>query len=515
MQRRRPFQPMGMALLCLGVAAFVSLQCTDRDAASTTPARASSEGERLMRQHCGTCHLPVPAKALDRTTWRTRVLPAMASKVGIGTLWGEYYPKTIDSTGSSISIEAWASIVEHYERTAPDTLDQPAPPASLQTRLPLFSVRTPQWEAPDPPATVFVQLDPVARQIYYTDALTRTLHRTDQTMAMPTVVRSNELGVDLHFVEDQTTGLRHAIGTSIGTMRAIDNANGAVWALDLSTDSIRVLASGLPRPVRSIPEDFNRDGLRDWIVCGFGHTQGGLFLLEQQTDGTFTTNVLRGVPGAVDAQVGDFNRDGYPDVMALFAHGNEGVWLFTNDGRGGFSSRNLLRFPPVYGSTDFQVADFNNDGALDVLYVSGDNADFSAIPKPYHGIYIFINQGNFEYEQSYFYHFDGATEAIAEDFDADGDLDIGAIAFFADLAGASAQDFVYLEQTRSLAFTPYAPPLPDGGRKMNMDAGDYDGDTDVDLLLGHYAARGYLYEGSDGPGASSFAPFIVLENQTR
>jgi hypothetical protein len=341
------------------------------------------------------------------------------------------------------------------------------------------------------------------------------MYRTDETLTSPAVVQSNRIGVDLQFVADRTTGQRYAVGTSIGTMRAIDTANGTVWTLGLPADSGRVLARDLPRPVCAVPGDFDSDGLRDWIVCGFGHTRGGLMLLKQQPGRAFVRTVLRDVPGAVDAQVGDFNGDGFLDAMVLFAHGDEGIWLFTNDGRGGFTHRNLLRFPPVYGSTDFQLADFNDDGALDILYVSGDNADFSIVPKPYHGIYVFLNQGDFKYESSYFYHFNGATEAIAADFDADGDLDIGAIAFFADIAGASAKDFVYLEQTAPIAFTPYAPSLPDAGRKMNMDAGDYDGDGDVDLVLGQYAARGYLYEGNDEPYTASAAPFIVLENQTR
>src|SRR5699024_1228205 len=143
----------------------------------------------------------------------------------------------------------------------------------------------------------------------------------------------------------------------------------------------------------------------------------------QQPDSSFKKKVIRDVPGAIEAYVRDFNHDGWPDVMVLFAQAKEGIWLFTNDKKGGFKQRNLLRFPPVYGSDGFQLADFNHDGKPDILYVAGDNADYSSILKPYHGVYIFMNHGNYHYKKAWFYHINGATKAVAVDFDNDGDLD--------------------------------------------------------------------------------------------
>ncbi len=60
----------------------------------------------------------------------------------------------------------------------------------------------------------------------------------------------------------------------------------------------------------------------------------------------------------------------------------------------------------------------------DILYTCGDNSDFSKVLKPYHGVYIFTNQSNWKFKQTYFYHIDGCTKAIAADFDHDGDLDV-------------------------------------------------------------------------------------------
>lgn len=503
-----------VAVLALAVAVIIAFHWAGgEDSSWSSLALGGPEGKRIMQQHCGTCHMPVSASALDRETWVDGVLPQMASRVGIDRIWGEYYPNA-NVSGKSISLSEWRKIVEYFENEAPDTLDVSASTASMTADFPLFSVRTPQWENERRPATVMVAVDSSARDIYYGDAATGRTYRSDGNLDSAAVVSSIPFGVDIAFVRD-STGSRHGVFTAIGTMRPMNRTDGEVWDVNFDTDSSRAIARNLPRPVRSLPGDFNQDGLRDWVVCGFGHLTGGLYLFEQQPDHTFEKRVLRSVPGAVDARVGDFNGDGYPDVMVLFAHGDEGVWLFTNDQNGGFVSTNLLRFPPVYGSTSFQLVDFNGDDKLDILYTSGDNADYSQILKPYHGVHIFINQGNFEYEQSYFYHFNGTTEATAADFDEDGDLDIGAIGFFADLEDESAPHFVYLEQTGSLEFDPRALPLQQYGSWMTMDAGDYDGDADADVILGNYTPGSYLNPKDTEERSASRLPFIVLENETR
>lgn len=506
----RPFHYLWISLLSIAVVFILSLWYVEPASVPFFSQRVP-ERERVIQQHCGSCHLPVSASALDKETWLNSVLPAMATKVGINKIWGNYYTAP-NHSGVTASRSEWEQIIEYYRREAPDTLLVPDPPSSLQTELPGFSVRKPPPLNNRRPATALVAVDDSTGHIYSSDTVTETIYQWKQNLTSSDVVQSDVLGVAAHFLTD-AKGHRHRVFTSIGsTMNPIDRATGTVFDVPLGSPSNRVIARELPRPVCSVPGDFNQDGLRDWIVCGFGHTIGGLYLVTQQSDGSFAKTEIRDVPGAVDAHVQDFNRDGYPDVMVLFGHGNEGVWLFTNDRKGGFDQRNVLRFPPVYGSTNFQLADFNGDDRLDLLYTSGDNADFSKILKPYHGIYIFLNQGDFQFEQSYFYHLNGATEAIASDFDGDGDLDIAAIAYFADLKNDAARNFVYLEQEAPLEFTPHAPPLQRYGRWLNMDLGDYDGDDDLDLVLGNFS-RYYLNQRRSDSDSS--LPFIVLENERR
>ncbi len=223
---------------------------------------------------------------------------------------------------------------------------------------------------------------------------------------------------------------------------------------------------------------------------------------------------MKAIPGATQVITGDFNHDGWPDFMALFAHADEGIRLFTNDRNGGFRERNLLTFPPVYGSTSFQLADFNRDGLPDIVYTCGDNSDYSRILKPYHGVYLFTNQGGNRFKQTYFYPIDGCTKAVAADFDGDGDTDLATIAFFADFQEKPDRTFLYFEQKGPSQFQPHAVPVHTYGRWLCLDAGDWDHDGDPDLVLGNYA-RGFLNEPGFEPVWNRSLPLIVLENRTR
>src|SRR6185295_6044313 len=102
-------------------------------------------------------------------------------------------------------------------------------------------------------------------------------------------------------------------------------------------------------------------------------------------------------------------------------------YLLINKGNDQFDTREILRFPPVYGSSYFELDDFNKDGFKDILYTCGDNADYTSdVLKNYHGIYIYLNDGRNNFSQKYFFAMHGCFKAMARDFDKDGDLDIAA-----------------------------------------------------------------------------------------
>jgi hypothetical protein len=274
-----------------------------------------------------------------------------------------------------------------------------------------------------------------------------------------------------------------------------------------------ILGDSLMRPVNLATADLNGDGRKDIVVCEFGFIKGELAWLENEGGDHYQKHVLRSIAGAIRVVVQDYNHDGLPDLWVLFAQGDEGIMLYTNKGHGQFTEERVLQFPPCYGSTYFELDDFNKDGFPDILYTCGDNGDFSTVLKPYHGVYIYINDGHGHFHQQYFFPIDGCYRAMARDMDGDGDLDIATIAFFPDYQRQPEEGFVYLESKGALKFTPHSVPGTEVGRWINMDVVDLDGDGKPDILLANCSVGpGFLKSAMDwkkGP------PFVVLHNRTK
>jgi len=500
----------GWALAILGVV-FNSCQ-SGGTSSGTSQQPTASEGEQLAQQYCGTCHLPVLPEALDKATWTKRVLPAMAPKLGLEVWQKTHY---YQPPNASISLADWNKLAEYYEKLAPEKPKKATPPVQLVADWSIFKLIKPAEDKTEIATTTMVAFDSARSTIYSSNETDAGLYQWNSVLKPTRLQTLPSPGVQMTFVNDRS-GSPQAIITCIGTMLAIDQPIGQVVSLNINQpkNTPIPLAQQLPRPIQSTPGDFNRDGLTDWLVCGFGHDKGGLYWLKQRPDHQFETLTIKEVPGATQVIPGDFNHDGWLDFMALFAHADEGIWLFTNNQQGGFTDQNLLKFSPVYGSTSFQLVDFNKDGRLDILYTCGDNSDYSRILKPFHGVYIFLNQGNNRYKQAYFYPINGCTKAIATDFDLDGDLDIATIAFFADLKNNPAETFIYFEQQNPLQFLPHAVPVHSYGRWICMDAHDWDHDGDIDIVLGNYS-RGFLNETSFTPNWNGHLPLIVLQNQRK
>ncbi|MCK8490820.1 VCBS repeat-containing protein [Spirosoma sp. RP8] len=468
-------------------------------------------GQQLAIKHCGSCHLVPEPSMLDQETWDTHVLPAMAPMLGIESYGNGYY---FAGQKAAVSYDNWQKIMLYYKALAPRKLK----PADVSTSndWSIFSLTKPQRDTTQTSETTMVVMDSSRTHLYSGDGIRNDLTCWDQQLHPVWRKQLKSPPVNAAFYRDKQ-GNERGVFTGLGTMVAADIAKGELLDLPLSgkpRNDSSTIYSDLPRPLQSLAADINRDGLTDWIVCGFGHLRGGLYWLKQEKNGRFTKLPIKEIPGAIQATTGDFNADGWPDVMVLFAHADEGIWLFLNDKKGGFTQQNLLRFPSVYGSTSFQLVDFNKDGKVDILYTCGDNSDYSQIFKPYHGVYVYLNQGNFQYKQAHFLAVNGCTKAIANDFDQDGDLDIISISFFADFKNNPAEGCLYFEQQKAFEFKRHALPVSDYGRWICMDVGDWDHDGDSDVVLGNFS-KGFLNERDFKPTWDTHLPFIILTNTTR
>lgn len=251
------------------------------------------------------------------------------------------------------------------------------------------------------------------------------------------------------------------------------------------------------------------------MVCGFGNHTGKLAWYEN-LGGQYREHVLRNFPGARRAIVQDINHDKRPDLVVLMTQWQEGIFAYYNQGNSTFKEATLLRFPPVYGSSDFEMVDFNGDGAPDILYANGDNADYSYTLKNYHGVRLFLNDGKYNFSEAWFYPLYGASRTVAADFDQDGDLDLAAISFFPDFEKAPQECFVYFENKGDLTFVPRTFEASLSGRWLTLEVGDVDHDGDTDIILGSFTLGPALgAKPLQEKWYTSGAPFLVLENKLK
>jgi hypothetical protein len=443
------------------------------------------EGERLASKVCASCHTFPDPSLLDKETWLSHTLPKMADFIHVEGLNDPYTGSELEKDkrkatrevqAPGLSLKEWKKIVNWYGTLAPSKpldriikMTEINPLLSLFTPVPLYKEEY--------PVTTLVRIDSSGNGFFLGDGRAQIVYQFNKKIQ---VIDSFNVPVGITDFNKRQNSFETI---TMGSLRPPDSKLGRLGKT-IGGTNFNVILDSLERPVHALYHDLNQDGKEDIIISEFGFRVGCLSWYENKGDDHYEKHILRELPGAIRTEVYDFNKDRLPDIVALMAQGDEGMFIYYNEGNGKFREERVLQFPPVYGSNYFQLVDFNQDGWVDILTTQGDNADYSIVVKAYHGIRIFLNNGKNHFDEKYFLPQYGAQKAIPFDFDNDGDPDIVSIAFFPDYDRYPLESFIYWENKGDNTFNRYSFPGATDGRWLTMDAGDIDGDGDKDVILG-------------------------------
>ena len=451
-------------------------------------AEPSRPGSNLAQVHCQRCHsLPTP-DLLGKDDWR-EVMKRMASFLGVARPKFEARPDGAELKASGlyppqpiISSSDWDALVAHYVDAAPaDVAAQPARPKPQ--RLELFKPRELVFSA-DAPCTSLLQFDARAGGLWVGDAQAKTLTLCGTNGQVIKQVATDSAPVSIVNYHDK---LWVAL---IGRILPSDERLGQVWELRPkgNTWTPTQLLSGLRRPVEMHRVDMDGDDEKDLLIASFGNVLGKLswFSGVGREGAPPQEHSLQELGGSVQCRIHDWNRDGKPDLTVLRAQGTECVEIYLNQGGGAFAMKRVIEFPPAYGACRIELADFDSDDTPELIVVNGDKGDYSCGSRGYHGVRIFQRTAPEKFTERFFFPLYGAYGVKAADFDNDRDLDLALVSFFPDYDRAPDEGFVYLRNDGGWRFQPFVMEQSKQGRWIVLDAGDIDGDADVDIVLGSF-----------------------------
>jgi len=511
-------------LLAFWIAAFAFIDTKNNTASSPSKTISLSDsvitGQQLAGQYCASCHLFPSPSLLDKKTWINSVLPNMGYRMGINPSGKNLYEDMLAEEeklvrdlnvyprGASISRKDWKKIVDYYEKEAPEAPIPQKPGPAITNQLSFFKPKEVFVGKKMFPQTTLLKFDKKSSQLYVGDAQ-NTLYILNDKFQQNDSIWISTPASDIDFPDNAAPRL-----LSVGSLKPSEQKFGSLESLAKAgkKDESKINIHLLHRPVHFVATDLNMDGKEDVIISEFGNHSGKLSWLDDFQPKK--RHILKELPGARKVEITDFNKDGKPDIMALMTQAREEISIFYNLGNGEFKEKVVLQFPPVFGSIYFELADFNKDGFQDIVLTNGDNWDYSAIKKNYHGIRVYLNDGKDNFKRAWFYPLYGASKAIARDFDGDGDIDIAATSFYSDLDNPE-QGFVYLSNEGNLNFKPFSTPQGASGKWMIMEVADYDQDGDEDIILGSYFHNIGELSVLMFQGITTFPQLLVLENKTK
>ncbi|MFL5241219.1 MAG: FG-GAP repeat domain-containing protein [Gemmataceae bacterium] len=488
-RRRLVLTMIGVVLGALGcVYAFGVL--TDPPVLQTSPETSEVTGAQVQ-QFCAACHAYPPPQTFPRHAWRKEVEQGYAF----------FRNSTLD-----IDVPPIEGVIKYYEDRAPKNLT--LLPAETSAADPPVGYDPPAIGIP--PGEQYAAISNI-NLVHLSDERKLDLLACDMRAGSVMVMKPYELSPSFRVlasmpfpahaevVDLDGDGIKDILVANLGSFGPTDDKKGSVVWLKGKPDGTYLpitLLHDVGRVTDVQAADFRGAGKLDLVVAVFGWRNTGeiLYLENQTTDWNnprFVPRVLDNRHGSIHVCVGDLNKDGKPDFVALISQEHETVIAFLNEGEGKFRKETIYTAPhPAYGSSGIQLVDLNGDDRLDVLYTNGDTLDPPYLLKPYHSVQWLENKGTFPFEHHHITAMPGAMRAIAADFRGAGRQDILAVSFlpkenFPDRRTHKVDSILYLEQSEHGVFVRYS--LEKGTcDHMTCAAGAWNGDGQVHFAVGNF-----------------------------
>lgn len=436
-----------------------------------------SKGELLARNYCASCHLFPDPDLLSKDVWMTETIPEMGLRLGMSHHGPEYYDngfnKAIYPENMMMSQEDWERLVMYYKIMAPQEITLYKQEKLKESNV--FEAKAYAYNGKNSSIVTMIEYNVKDEKLYLGDGEKASLITLNTDGDLLAVKKLKSPPVKIQFKDTSNVML------SIGSLYPSDVKKGV---LNIGVHRI----DSLIRPVDFIIKDVDKDGFEDALISEFGNTVGNLVWYKNNANNNYSRRVIYPFSGSIKMEYGDLDGDGNEELVAMLAQESESIIVFSfEDGK--FYSRKIKQFHPAFGLNDFQLVDFNNDDLLDIVISNGDNADYSSVLKNYHGVRVYLNNGDFEFTESYFYPYHGASKVEVADFNLDGKLDILTISNFGDLTDSNFESLVLLTNIGDLNFNANKiKNIPRTGWQT-IDVKDFDNDGDKDVFIGAFGIK--------------------------
>ncbi|MDP9046635.1 MAG: hypothetical protein M3N14_00770, partial [Bacteroidota bacterium] len=237
-----------------------------------------TDGQNLVQLKCTGCHKLVPLNALTKPVWLFHTLPSMAKYLHVSVYEdNQYYKKNpLDTTG--ISMQDWYAIVAYYQKAALDELTATKPALTPAKDWSGFTLKMPA-AGKSSSFTTLSAFNPNTHKIYTSDVVSDKLTEWDSNFKMRDIGTLPSSAVSVIFKKDIKGN--SALLSCIGQIGPVDFPDGKIAQVNLDSKDGKVnpeiVIDILTRPVQTIEDDFNKDGLTDRVILGQGNTKGGVY----------------------------------------------------------------------------------------------------------------------------------------------------------------------------------------------------------------------------------------------